>query len=152
MLSGAALLGVEIDIRFRVLSATIEPAAGRHPLGEVDDARLQVLCHPVSTFLGALERDVDGRGHIETFDTEQLTDVAAAFAGEPLTAPVLGRPEPRPGQWGPQFSIQGRSTAPDGRLRTVTIEVATDDARLRIFARCDEVEVRDPNGEDVEVD
>lgn len=151
VLAGSALLGVEVDLRFRVLSATVEPAAADHPLGEVDDPRLQLLCHPVSTILGVLEREVDGRRHIETFETEQLTDVAAAFAGAPLRAPVLGRPEPAPGQWGPQFSIQGRSTAPDGRRRTVTLAVDTDDARLRLFARCDEVELRDPSGNDVAV-
>jgi hypothetical protein len=151
LLAGAALLGAEIDLRFRVLAITIEPAEGeRHPLGDdVEDPRLQLLCHPVSTLLGVLEREVEGQAHIETFETEQLTDVAAAFAGCALQGPVLGRPEPRPGQWGPQFSIQGRSTAPDGRLRTVTLEVATDEARLRLFARCDEIELRDPAGNDV---
>jgi hypothetical protein len=151
LLAGSVLLGAEIDLKFRVLSATVEPAANDHPLGDVEDTRLQLLCHPVSTILGVLERDVDGTPHIETFETEQLTDVAAAFAGCRLQEPVLGRPEPRPGQWGPQFSIQGRSTAPDGRLRTVTLEVAADDARLRLFVRCDEVEVRDPSGRDVAV-
>lgn len=146
LLAGAVLVGAEMDLRYRVLGVTIEPAAGRHPHGEVDDPRLQLLCHPVSLVLGSLQREVDGTNHLETFDVEQLSDVAAAFAGLALEAPVLGRPEPRPRSWGPQFSMQGRSTAPDGRRRTVTIEVATTDARLRLFARCDEVELRDPHG------
>jgi hypothetical protein len=151
LLAGARLLGLELDTKFRVLAATVEPDEGAHPLGDVDDARLQVLAHPVSTFLGALQRQVDDRAHIETFETEQLSDVAAAFAGEPLQAPVLGRPEPRPGEWGPQFSIQGRSTAPDGRSRTLTYAVSTGDAQLRVFARCDVIEVRDPEGNEVPV-
>jgi hypothetical protein len=151
VLAGARLLGLELDTRFRVLAATIEPDPDRHPRGEVEDPRLQVLAHPVSTFLGALQRHVDGQARIETFETEQLSDVAAAFAGEPLQAPVLGRPEPRPGEWGPQFSIQGRSTAPDGRSRTVTFAVSTGDAHLRVFARCDVLEVRDAGGNDVPI-
>lgn len=149
LLAGAALVGAELDLRYRVLGATIEPPAGAHPQGEVDDPRLQLLCHPVSTVLGVLEREVDGARHLETFEAEQLSDVTAAVSGAPLRPPVLGRPEPRPGEWAPQFSIQGRSTAPNGRRRTVTLEVASFDARLRLFVRCDEVELRDPAGEEV---
>ena len=151
LLVASTFLGAELDLRYRVLAATIEPPPGQHPQGEVDDPRLQLLCHPVSTVLGALERDVDGARHLETFEAEQLPEVTAAFAGGRLQPPVLGRVEPRPGAWGPQFSIQGRSTAPDGRRRTVTLELAADDARLRLFVRCDEVELRDPSGDDVSV-
>jgi hypothetical protein len=151
VLAGARLLGLELDPRYRVLAATVEPSPEAHPRGTVEDPRLQVLAHPVSTFLGALQRQVDDQARIETFETEQLPDVAAAFAGEPLQAPVLGRPEPRPGEWGPQLSIQGRSTAPDGRSRTVTFAVSTGDAHLRVFARCDVLEVRDAEGNDVPV-
>ena len=149
LLAGAALVGAELDLRYRVLGATVEPPEEAHPQPGADDLRLQVLCHPVSTVLGVLEREVDGARHLETFEAEQLSDVTAAFSGAPLAAPVLGRPEPRPGQWGPQFSIQGRSTAPNGRRRTVTLEVASFDARLRLFVRCDEVELRDAGGNEV---
>lgn len=151
LLDGAILLGAEVDLRYRVLGVTVEPPRGTHPRGEVRDPRLQVLCHPVSTVLGVLQREVDGAAHLETFEAEQLPDVTAAFAGAPLQGPVLGRREPQPGEWGPQFSIQGRSTAPTGRSRTVTLEVASFDASLRLFVRCDDVEVRDPAGEAVEV-
>jgi hypothetical protein len=149
LLSESRLVGMELDTRFRVLAATVEPAPGTDPRGDVEDPRVQLLAHPVSTFLGALQRDVDGQPRLETFETEQLADVASTFAGEPLQAPVLGRPEPRPGEWGPQFSIQGRSTAPDGRSRTVTLAVSTGDAHLRIFARCDVVELRDAAGDEI---
>jgi hypothetical protein len=152
LLAGATLVGAELDLRYRVLGATVEPSADVHPRPGSDDLRLQVLCHPVSTVLGVLEREVDGARHLETFEAEQLSDVTAAFEGRPLQAPVLGRPEPRPGQWAPQFSIQGRSTAPNGRRRTVTLEVASFDARLRLFVRCDEVELRDPAGDEVALD
>jgi hypothetical protein len=152
LLAGATFVGAELDLRYRVLGATIEPATDAHPRPGTDDLRLQLLCHPVSTVLGVLEREVDGARHLETFEAEQLSDVAAAFEGTPLQPPVLGRPEPRPGQWAPQFSIQGRSTAPNGRRRTVTLEVAAVDARLRLFVRCDEVELRDPAGEEVALD
>lgn len=151
LLAGATLVGAELDLRYRVFAVTVEPAPGEHPRGEAEDPRLQLLCHPVSTVLGTLEREEDGTAHLETFEADQLPDVTAAFAGARLQAPVLGRPEPRPGQWGPQYSIQGRSTAPNGRRRTVTLEVSTEDARLRLFVRCDEVELRDPTGEPVEV-
>jgi hypothetical protein len=151
LLAGSPLLGLELDTKFRVLAATVEPPADRHPRGDAADLRLQVLAHPVSTLLGALQRQVENQARIETFDTEQLSDVAAAFAGATLQAPVLGRPEPRPGEWGPQFSIQGRSTAPDGRSRTVTFAVSTGEAHLRVFARCDVLEVRDAEGNDVAV-
>ena len=149
LLVGASLVGAELDLRYRVLGVTVEPAADLHPRPEADDPRLQVLCHPVSTVLGVLEREVDGARYLETFEAEQLSDVTAAFEGAPLQPPVVGRPEPRPGQWAPQFSIQGRSTAPNGRRRTVTLEVASFDARLRLFVRCDEVELRDPAGDEV---
>ena len=149
VLDGASLVGAEVDLRYRVLGVTVEPAADRDPRGEVDDARLQVLCHPVSAVLSTLERRVDGATHLETFEADQLPDVAAAFAGATLQGPVLGRPQPQPGEWGPQFSMQGRSTAPDGRRRTLTLEVATDDARLRLFARCDTIELRDAAGQEV---
>jgi hypothetical protein len=151
LLAGAVLVGAEMDVRYRVLGVTVEAAPDRDPRGDVEDRRLQLLCHPVSTLLGSLHRDVDGVRHLETFDVEQLADITSAFAGLPLEAPVLGRPEPRPGEWGPQFSMQGRSTAPDGRRRTVTVEVASADARLRLFVRCDEVEVRDAAGTEIPI-
>lgn len=157
MLDGAALLGAELDLRYRVLAITAEPAAGRHPEpatasgSEVGDRRLQVLCFPVSTILASLRREVDGRRLVETFETEQLLEVVAAFEGARLAGPVFGRPEPRPGEWGPDFSLQGRSSAPNGTLHTIVISVATDEASLEVFARFDEVELKDPAGEQLEL-
>jgi hypothetical protein len=147
VLSRGELWGLELEPRFRVLAVTLELAPGDGPWQLGDDRRIQLLCHPVSTILGALHRfDTDDAPQLVTFEADQLVEVATAFGGVTLTPPVFGRPEPRPGQWGPRFSLEGRSSAPDGRSRTVTIEVADADARLRVFVRCDTVEVRDANG------
>jgi hypothetical protein len=146
-LSRSQLWGLELDPRFRVLAVTLELADGEDPWPLGDDRRVQLLCHPVSTILGALHRFDTGEPQLVTFEVDQLVDIAAAFGGTTLTPPLFGRPEPRPGQWGPRFSLEGRSSAPDGRTRTVTIEVADDAARLQVFVRCDTVEVRDATGQ-----
>jgi hypothetical protein len=146
-LSRSQLWGLELDPRFRVLAVTLELADGEDPWPLGDDRRVQLLCHPVSTILGALHRFDTGEPQLVTFEVDQLVDIAAAFGGTTLTPPLFGRPEPRPGQWGPRFSLEGRSSAPDGRTRTVSIEVADDAARLQVFVRCDIVEVRDAAGQ-----
>jgi hypothetical protein len=145
-LDGAALLGLELEPRYRVLAATFEPTAERYPWGEVADRRIQVLCFPVSTILVSLRRHVDDKVVVQTFDIEQLLDVVIALDGAPVTAPLFGLPEPRPWKWGPEFSAQGRSTAPDGTRRTITLSPRTEDLELDVFARFDETEVKDPAG------
>jgi len=105
-----------------------------------------VLLFPVSTLLASFRRIVDGSRQLHTFTDEQLVDVVAAFDGAPVTEPLFGRPEPRPGAWGPQFSLEGRSTAPDGTRRTVTVALRADDLELDLFARFDDVEVKGPDG------
>jgi hypothetical protein len=148
-LSRSQLWGLELDPRYRVLAVTLELDPHDDPWSLGDDRRVQLLCHPVSTILGALHRfdTSDTQPHLVTFEVDQLVDVATAFGGTTLAAPLFGRPEPRPGEWGPRYSLEGRSSAPDGRTRTVTIEVADDAARLRVFVRCDTVEVRDATGQ-----
>lgn len=145
VLDGAALWGLELEPRFRVLAATVEPRDA--VWGEAADRRVQVLCFPVSTILASLRRTTEGRREVLTFEEPQLVDVAAAFGGAPLAGPVFGRPEPRPGTWGPSFSLEGRSSAPDGTGRTVTWSVAADDLQLDVFARFDDLELRDARGE-----
>lgn len=147
MLDGAALLGLELEPRFRVLAATLEPTVDRYPWGETDDRRMQVLCFPVSTILASLRQRDGDQVTVREFEVDQLVDVVAALDGPPVSAPVFGRPEPRPGEWAPAFSMQGRSGAPDGTRHTITLSVSHDDLELDVFARFDEVEVKDPRGE-----
>ncbi len=145
-LAGAQLWGLELDTRYRVLAATLELAAGTSPWELVDDRRIQLLCSPVSTILGALRRHTEDGEQPVTFEVEQLVDVSASFGGCVLEPPVFGRSEPAPGQWGPVFGLQGRSTAPDGRAQTATFCVADEEARLDVFVRFDDIEVRDAAG------
>ncbi|MEX0835378.1 MAG: hypothetical protein WD010_04760 [Nitriliruptor sp.] len=163
VLDGAALLGLELDTKFRVIAATFEPTPERYPWGtgvgsvEVVDRRVQVLVSPVSTILGSLRRtttaDAGQRTEVYTFTEEQLVDVVAAFDGADVESPLFGQPEPRPGSWAPEWSLEGRSTAGDGTSRTLTVSVRHEDGAgelaLDLFARFDEVQVKDPFGTDL---
>jgi hypothetical protein len=148
VLRGAAIWGLELDPRYRVLAATVEPTADRYPWEPTDDRRLQVLLFPVSTILASLRhREPDGRLVVRRFGDDQLLDVVAAFGGTTLEGPVFGHPEPRPGLWAPEWSLEGRSTAPDGRRRTFTLALRAEDLELDLFARFDDVEVKDATGQ-----
>lgn len=149
--AGALLWGLELEPRFRVLAVTLELAADAHPAGDVSDRRVQLLVHPVSTILASLRSVDDTKRRLHTFEDAQLVEVAGAVGGAPLQPPLFGRPEPRPGAWGPQFSLEGRSTAPDGVHQTVTVSVATDELELDLFARFDVAELKDPAGQPLEL-
>ncbi len=149
VLDQARLWGAELDPRFRVLATTLELAAGSGPWELGADRRIQLLCFPVSTILASLRRTSAVPPEQVTFTTEQLVDVTAGFGGAVLEPPIFGRPQPAPGEWGPAFSLQGSSSAPDGRLRTITLAVADAEARLEVFARFDALEVRDAQGEEL---
>jgi len=146
LVAGARCWGIELEPRFRVLAVTVEPdplrvagTPGEH----------QLLCFPVSVLLASLTRGAsapDSPPTLLTFDLEQLTAVSERFAGVAIDAPVFGSPEPRPGSWGPRYSLEGRSSAPDGTGRTLTLDLVDGDARLRVFVRCDDLEVRDRGG------
>ena len=146
-LAGAALLGAELEPTYRVLALTLETQPGRTPWERADDRRIQLLASPVSTMLVALTReDEHGARELLTFEQEQLVDIVAALDAPRLTGQLFGRGEPRPGEWAPRFSLQGRSSAPNGTLRTLRIELASADLRFGLFARFDDVELRDPDG------
>ncbi|HSK24825.1 MAG TPA: hypothetical protein VK906_16695 [Egicoccus sp.] len=148
--TGATLWGLELEPRFRVLAVTLELAPDFHPAGEVADRRVQLLVHPVSTILASLRGLMpDGTRRLHTFEDTQLLDVTAALGGATLRPPLFGRPEPRPGQWAPRFSLEGRSTAPDGTRQTLTVEVRTEDLDFDLFARYDDAELKDPDGADL---
>jgi hypothetical protein len=147
VLRGAAVWGLELDPRYRVLAATFEPTADRYPWEPTEDRRLQVLLFPVSTILASLRhREPDGRLVVRRFADDQLLDVVAAFGGTAVDGPLFGQPEPRPGQWAPEWSLEGRSTAPDGRRRTFTLSLRADDLELDLFARFDDLELKDATG------
>jgi hypothetical protein len=146
LVAGARCWGVELEPRFRVLAVTVEPDPLRM---SATPGERQLLCFPVSVLLVALTRDrptPDDAPALLTFDLEQLTAVSQRFAGATIEAPVFGRPEPRPGTWGPRYSLEGRSSAADGTGMTLTLDLVDADARLRLFARCDDVELRDRSG------
>lgn len=146
-LEGAALLGAELEPTYRVLALTLETQPGRTPWERAEDRRIQLLASPVSTMLVALTReDEAGARELLTFEQEQLVDIVAALDAPALTGQLFGRGEPRPGEWAPRFSLQGRSSAPNGTLRTIRIEAGSGDLRFGLFARFDDVEVRDPEG------
>jgi hypothetical protein len=161
VLEGASLWGLELDPRYRVLAATFEPTpdSSPRPTEDVDgtgDRRLQVLLFPVSTILASLrQRQDDGRIVIRRFRDDQLVEVVSAFEGAAPQRPLFDLPEPRPGEWAPEWSLEGRSTAPDGTGRTFTVHLRHQDLELDLFARFDDLELKDaagaerplPNGE-----
>jgi hypothetical protein len=145
VVTGARCWGVELDPRYRVLAVTVEPDPLRTP-GTAGEH--QLLCFPVSVLLVSVTRPIveDGatRTALVTFDLEQLTSVSERFAGAVIMERPFGLPEPRPGTWGPRHSLEGRTSAADGTRATLTLDLRTEDeARLRLFARFDDVELRD---------
>lgn len=152
-LDGAAVLGIELEPKFRVLGLTLEPTVETTTAhGEdVGDRRLQLACFPVSTILGSLRQSTADGITVLRFSEAQLVDVVAAFDGASLSSPIFGRPEPRPGSWAPTFSLEGRSTAPDGVTATITVSLRRDDLALDLFARFDEWRLLDATGEPVRV-
>lgn len=152
-LDGAAVLGIELEPKFRVLGLTLEPTVETTTAHDEDvgDRRLQLACFPVSTILGSLRQSTADGITVLRFSEAQLVDVVAAFDGASLSSPIFGRPEPRPGSWAPTFSLEGRSTAPDGVTATITVSLRRDDLALDLFARFDEWRLLDATGEPVRV-
>jgi len=145
VISGARCWGIELDPRYRVLAVTVEPDPLRAP-GTAGEH--QLLCFPTSVVLVAVTRPVvedgEARTALMTFELDQLTPVSERFAGATIDGDPFGGPEPRPGTWGPRYSLEGRTSAADGTRATLTLDLATEDgSRLRLFARFDDVELRD---------
>lgn len=154
LLTNAKIWGVELEPRFRVLAVTFEPE--QMPEGElgdnpVTDSRLQLACFPVSTILGSLRQTTPDGVTLLKFTEQQLVDVVAAFNGARLSGPVFKQPEPRPGSWGPELSLEGRSTAPDGVSNTITLALNHDDLAFNLFARFDELRLLNAHGEHLPV-
>lgn len=153
LLDGARLWGMELDTRYRVLALTVEVEPARHPDGAGDDLRLQLVVHPVSTVTASLVRvDDDGRATIERFDEGQLPLVVDRMDGPHLTRPVLDGPPPDPQRWAPELSLEGASTALDGRAHHLEVAVGGEDGRrLRLAAWFDDLDVRRPDASEVDV-
>jgi len=143
IIAGARCWGIELDPRYRVLAVTVEPDPLRTP-GTAGEH--QLLCFPVSVLLVSVTRPLDGatRTALVTFELEQLTAVSERFGGATIGTQPFGQPEPRPGSWGPRHSLEGRTSAPDGTRSTLSLDLTTEDgARLRLFSRFDDAELRD---------
>ncbi len=145
VVAGARCWGIELDPRYRVLAVTVEPDPLRAP-GTAGEH--QLLCFPASVLLVTVTRptsaDGTARTALLTFDLEQLTAVSERFGGAVIGDTPFGLPEPRPGTWGPRHSLEGRSSAADGTRATLTLDLTDEDgARLQLFTRFDDAELRD---------
>lgn len=138
LVAGGRCWGLELEPTWRVLGVTVEPDGG-------GDA-VQLLCSPVSVLLASLVRTGATGPTLVTFDADRLPDVGTRLGGARIGPAPFGVPEPRPGAWGPRYSLEGRSSAADGTASTLLLELEEDDAVLRLFARFDDAEVRTAAG------
>lgn len=150
LLTSGPVLGAEVDLTYRVLALTIEPGPDGHPAGAVDDARLQVLFHPVGTIAAALVRhdhdDVDGPRSVLQFEPDQLPDVVNALDGAvPLGDPLPDR-LPDLDAMEQRLSLRGMAQVAEGHDTPLALNLVHDDLTLDLWATFDDVEVRSPDG------
>lgn len=144
LLRSSSVWGAEIDIRFRVLAVTVEPAAEVHPDPSAPDRRLQLLFHPVSAVAASLVQHDETETVVRRFDEEQLPDVVAAFGGAVTsTDPLPGVPADLDAL-GPRLSMRGHASTGDGFRDHVHLRLVDDDLSLDLWASFDEFEVRGP--------
>lgn len=142
VLDGATCWGAELDTTYRVLAVTVEPHPDRHPDGEVDDGRLQLLLHPCSEVAARLVHD---RTAIEQFTVDQLVQVVDRLHGPTLEAPVItADPPPLSGE----LSLEGAAqpTVWDGRTHAALFQLDGPERRLTLRVTYDEAELRRPDG------
>lgn len=148
LLASSPVLGAEIDIRYRVLAITIEPAVADHPVGDVADRRLQVVLHPVGTIAAALVDHADrDRPTVLQFDEGQLADVVGAVAGATSTVTPLPDTLPDFDEMGERLSLFGTAQTGDGTAGNLHLRLADEPLTLDLWASFDEAELRDPDGE-----
>lgn len=145
VLDGATCWGAELDTTYRVLAVTVEPRADRHPDGEVDDRRLQLLLHPCSEVAARLVHDDTA---IEQFTVDQLVQVVDRLDGPALSAPVVTADVP---PLSGELSLEGAAqpTVWDGRTHTALFDLVGAERRLSLRVTYDEVELRRPDGSTV---
>lgn len=142
VLDGATCWGAEIETQYRVLAVTVEPAPGRHPDGEVDDPRLQLVLHPCSEVAGRLVHD---RSTVEQFSVTQLVAVVDRLDGPVLHAPVVtADAAPLTGEL--SFEGAANATVRDGRRHTALFDLAGETRTLVLRVTYDEAELRRPDG------
>lgn len=145
VLDGATCWGAELDTTYRVLALTVEPIAERHPDGEVEDRRLQLVLHPCSEVQARLVHDGPDGTAVEQFRVDQLLAVVDRLGGPRLSRPVVtADPPPLTGE----LSLEG-ATGPmvaDGRTHTALVELMGERRELSLRATYDEVELRRPDG------
>lgn len=143
VLDGATCWGAELETTYRVLAVTVEPRPERHPDGEVEDPRLQLLLHPCSEVAARLVHDVDAA--IEQFTVEQLVQVVDRLDGPTLSAPVVTADTP---PLSGELSLEGAAqpTVWDGRTHAALFELDGGDRRLTLRVTYDEAELRRPDG------
>ncbi len=140
MLLGARCWGAELDLKYRVLGITFEPADAFHPDGEVEDARLQLVLHPVNAIQGRLV--LDGTT-LERFDVEQLPLVVDRLDGARIQRPVVTSSAPR---LQGEMSFEGRADVPDGHRHIAALNLQSDERQLALRVTFDDAEVRRPDG------
>lgn len=150
-LRGARLLGLELDVEYRVLAATVEGLDGHRSPGLApapdEDRRRQVVWFPVGEVRAILRRVVDGRGRVEQFGPDQLLAVVERLGTPTLGGPLFDGPAPPPQAWQPEPSFEGRSQAADGWAHRLTLALDGDDREhLLVTATFDDVELRRPDG------
>lgn len=147
LLEGGELWGLELDTAYRVFAATIEPPSGSHPDGEPEDRRLQLLLFPTSELRVVLERRLEEGLRIETFEVDQLAAVGAALGGAVVGEVTLDGATPDLAR----LSLHARSDAPDGRAHTLGFRaVATSGEALTLLAWFDDLQLRRPDGSDID--
>ena len=145
VVDGATCWGAELDTTYRVLALTVEPVAARHPDGEVEDRRLQLVLHPCSEVAARL---VHAGSTLERFEVAQLVAVVDRLDGPTLSAPVVtADPPPLQGE----LSLEGaaRVTVADGRRHAALVHLVGADRELVLRATYDEAELRRPDGSTV---
>lgn len=142
LLRSGPVWGAEIDIRFRVLAVTVEPAAEAHPDPGAADQRLQVLFHPVSAVAASLVEHGDDGAVVRRFEQEQLPDVVAALGGAVTTTDPLPGAAADLDALGPRLSLRGQASVGDGFRDHLHLHLVADDLSLELWASFDEFEVR----------
>lgn len=160
----APVLGAEVDLEYRVLALTVEPAVaavaaatpsdgqvGGDEVGdEVADRRLQVLFHPVGTIAASLVRhdaEASPARTVLTFDVAQLPDVVAALDGPAPIGDPLPDALPDLHAMEGRLSLRGMAQVAEGHRHPLELSLVADDLTLDLWATFDTVEVRDVAGD-----